>query len=79
MKITLVPYAGLWKLSDCIRVIMESREEQSKLNESNETIQKSYEEKLQSANEQIEKLNEEIKNLNNDKNKKNLILTIIMI
>lgn len=29
MKITLVPYAGLWKLSDCIRVIMESREEQS--------------------------------------------------
>lgn len=44
-----------------------------KLNESIETIQKSYEEKLQSANEQIEKLNEEIKNLNNDKNKSDQI------
>ena len=44
-----------------------------KLNESIETIQKSYEEKLQEANEQIEKLNEEIKNLNNDKKKNDQI------
>ena len=44
-----------------------------KLNESIETIQKSYEEKLQAANEQIEELNEEIKNLNNDKKKNDQI------